>query len=434
MMAKVLRFSCEMMLLGILGLLLVRGLVFSWHRVEGPSMLPHYWGGGLQRRCPECGWLIRIASPPGRKKPFWAQCPLCSLAPVAFDQARFTQGELLLLPRLGHPGDKLRLWQPVLLHHPQQAARVLLKRIAGLPGQRVSLLRGNLVIDGQVAPKPARLWRQLLVLVHDSRYQHNAHWASGWKTDSPCWRLTSQAFYFQAPQRPGDRVSGSPPDGSIQWIGYQRRSGPLPHRSSGQPVPIVDTLGENQTLPRRRESLHLVNELWLECQLRWSSPGTLLLELEVPAGKAQLQLEAQEQKAIVRLNRQPLDAFPAPEPDGRLWHLGLAWLDGHLWCQVNGRLWKRPLKAESPDSEASRPVVARIGAASGAGQLSRVRLWRDVYYLAPGGRARYDFGRVPPGHVLVLGDNSFQSEDSRTWPSPWVPMELVLGVPLRLGP
>ncbi len=434
MAARTLRFVCEAVLLGTVVLLGSRGLVLSWHRVEGPSMLPHYWGGGYQRRCPECGYRVRVALPPGEKRPTWCQCPQCGAAPLSLKQARYVPGQVLLLPRLTGGQGALQLWQPVLLRHPRQPTRVLLKRIAGLPGQQVAIRKGELHIDGRVAVKPPRLWHKLLVPVHDSRHQLSAPWASGWKTTSAAWQLSNRGFRFDVPD--SGLAASAEQNKSVQtahWIHYRRGNELLRGDSGGQTLPLDDTLGENQALPRRQETIHRVDELLLECKLTWHRPGVLLLELAGPRGVFRLQVDAAVGQALLRVGGQVVEQIPLGPSSQQVQPLGLALLDGHVWFRAGGPWKKFPLPQAGPNLIASVPVRVRIGALSGRGELSRVRLWRDVYYLGPRGTPSYEFGRVPSGHVLVLGDNSFQSDDSRTWPSPWVPVELVLGKPLRLG-
>lgn len=100
-------------------------------------------------------------------------------------------------------------------------------------------------------------------------------------------------------------------------------------------------------------------------------------------------------------------------------HVALAFgvLDGRSFLEVDGTLaaiapWPLPSDADS-EHNAIRFAVAGTGGASCA-RVTRVRLFHDVFYAAenlPGvGIKEY---RVEPGEVFLLGDNTFESTDSR---------------------
>jgi signal peptidase I len=62
--------------------------------------------------------------------------------------------------------------------------------------------------------------------------------------------------------------------------------------------------------------------------------------------------------------------------------------------------------------------------ASGAVQVSGLKVWRDTYYVNNSG-GKVDTYYVQPGHYLCMGDNSSQSSDGRMWGL--VPERLMLG-------
>lgn len=106
-----------------------------------------------------------------------------------------------------------------------------------------------------------------------------------------------------------------------------------------------------------------------------------------------------------------------PELEGRA-SVVFGYLDGRLFLEVDGALVGVVPQAlpASPDAEADNGV--RLGLAARGEALARVRrlrLFHDVYYHAENqpwvGLKEY---RIEPNEVFLLGDNTFDSVDSRT--------------------
>jgi signal peptidase I len=113
----------------------------------------------------------------------------------------------------------------------------------------------------------------------------------------------------------------------------------------------------------------------------------------------------------------------------------IVWVDGKLVFGAQGVAYEAPASS-GPTANDLEP--ARIGARNADVQVRGLKLWRDVYYTAAkSGRpsdpdvANVDFADpaawgplntlpvstyyVQPGHYFVLGDNSPECADSRSW-------------------
>lgn len=79
-----------------------------------------------------CVWLARVAS--------WSMYPTLRPGAVVFGVAI--------------PPDQLRRGDVVVLHRPQTPERWLVKRIIGLPGERVVVTEANVIVNGIVIDEP----------------------------------------------------------------------------------------------------------------------------------------------------------------------------------------------------------------------------------------------------------------------------------------
>jgi signal peptidase I len=57
--------------------------------------------------------------------------------------------------------------------------------------------------------------------------------------------------------------------------------------------------------------------------------------------------------------------------------------------------------------------------------ISKVQLWRDIYYTTGDPQSKVETYYVQPGHYFCMGDNSSASADGRSWGL--VPERLMLG-------
>jgi signal peptidase I len=140
-----------------------------------------------------------------------------------------------------------------------------------------------------------------------------------------------------------------------------------------------------------------------------------------------LALEWQENGDVVFLvgdhRIEPTVHAEIPSAGDRRFSLAYGYLDGRLFLEIDGqivfcRAYDLP---EEPDREPALPGpevhnLLHLAVAGGSLRIHRLRVFHDVYYKS----MRAPFAPMPPpvelqpGELFLLGDNTFDSRDSRT--------------------
>ncbi|MCL4193158.1 MAG: hypothetical protein KJZ87_15585 [Thermoguttaceae bacterium] len=395
----------------------IEGL-FSSYRVTSGSMAEALRGPHFDVTCRECGFRFACGSDikPLRRR---AVCPNCAAENDLAGRPVAPGDRMLVLKSVftfGWP----RRWQVVAFRDPQQATRLLVKRVVGLPGETVWILDGDVYVDGRIARKSLAQQRALAVLVHDARF------GSRWKAEG---RWTQQRGVFRhtaAPEECG---------GDVDWLVYRHQ-----RRALGELVesPVLNELGYNQ-FDQRSEMLAAVADLMLSMRIaNASGPGDLLIRAENGQSRFEVRLTPAERRYVVRENDQKIASGVCPDPAASKQGLKveLSLFDRQFLLALDGSTTTvRPLVTAKRGQPGSRPFA--IGASGLEVTLRDVRVYRDAYYLCPVGeghlQARERTTPLGPNEYYVLGDNSAVSIDSRNWAGdPSISGDLIQGRPIIL--
>lgn len=478
-----LRWLIETALLAAIALLatetwLVRGLVEPLI-VSSGSMAPALVGPHLRAICRDCRAPFEVGI--DRELPTRIVCPLCD----AIDDEPSTwsrqSGDRLGVLRAALWLRRPQRWEAIAFRGAQSTQEVFVKRIVGLPGEQVQIRDGDVYINGTLARKTLAEQRQLAIVVHDERFRPTSQstlpprWRpeaerSGWERVGDTWRHQG-AVPVSAPEAASDRPRGAPSgsptggattgppptattDADIDWLAYSHWRRNAGASQSAVLAPIDDHLPYNQARPRLLESVQEVGDLLLECRLRLGSSGQLVLR--ATAERAQFDVTIDLATHTLALHHDGREVARGALPEGAVEQTSLvefSLIDRQVVLAWQGREVLPPYAYElsgpspasssdssgSPDSadldDASRGPLLAIGSRGAAVEIESLRVLRDTYYLRPRGPAGPSWGcdnavMLGPDEYFVLGDNSFVSDDSRTWASgPAVRGEQFLGRP-----
>ncbi|MEQ8787943.1 MAG: S26 family signal peptidase [Pirellulaceae bacterium] len=418
-----------------LGLLLLVGRLVVYRgmlrpvRVSSGSMAETLIGAHYRVVCDECGLAFacdRDQPPRGMT----AVCPNCGFGGIALEAEQRQQGQRVLIDQLATL-THLRRWEVVAYNDPHLPRQMTVKRVVGLPGEEIAIRAGDLYVDGRIARKNLRQQQDLAVLVHDNdfRPRQNPPLPDRWQADASNsrWRAHDGGFTFSgegesAGESAGEDSSQSGEASTLDWLTYRHWRCVLTPLPRTEEAPIRDNYGYNQGVAR---ALHITPDLMLVCQLRLAGEGELVVRCDNGRDALQAVIQpAAGRVALLREGRQVAQAeWPAAQA-GKSVELVFSMFDRQVILAVDQRvLLTHPLSAlpeasDKPLTPTSRPFA--FGAQDVRASVEHLRIYRDLYYLAPRGLdvPWETERRLADDEVFVLGDNVPISRDSRALDRP----------------
>jgi len=441
--------NIESLVVAVILALIIRTFVVEAFIIPTGSMASTLYGNHLEVKCPNCGYTYAFGFNAGAPvSPQRVRCPNCGenpgvrpYVPGRTSKPRHSGGDKILVNKIPYLLDGPSRWDPFVFVNPNASRNdnppktTYIKRLVGMPGETLEILRGDIVVDGKIQRKTESAQTSLWMPVYDINYV--------WKKDS-AWALPTAGWSLD-----GKRLVAACPEGDLAWVRYKGRIGDRPDEAGI----IHDTYGYDHDLRvwvddgvKRGAGLNVVTDLRLAFDLQGT--GTGRLELSLPfeddeAGhddRAVLDLAAGT-AAIVRDGKTLTSADLPTLVDGKKHHIVFHRLDYLLVLAIDGR---EPVEYSVwDDAEYHRRVETgevlggwrrsgiRIGAAGVNLELTDLKIDRDVYYTyAPQGRPpkHYYARQIPKGYYFAMGDNSPESYDSRYWAGKsFVPRDHLIG-------
>lgn len=220
--------------------ILVRGFLVEGYLISTGSMAPHLYGEHKRAVCPSCGAEFAVGTEfddsAGAAGSDRATCPNCLYDEIALDTRPIERGDHLLVWKNAFVWREPRRWEVVVFQNPNKPRETFIKRVAGLPGETIQIVDGNLFVNGALARKPWARQRPSLFPVHDTRFvPEDRDWAPRWtpRDNRGEWTLER------------DRIAAQPDDADEwTWIDYRhtRRHGGTHETSVALAEPLSEDL------------------------------------------------------------------------------------------------------------------------------------------------------------------------------------------------
>jgi signal peptidase I len=419
--------------------LVVRTAMLEPFGVPTGSMAPALLGNHRTVNCPRCDAPVTVGEPGPDARPIRfdaCRCTNCG-EPVDLSDAREIPGDRLLVDKLVYQARDPRRWEVAVFRCPADLSKPYVKRVVGLPGERVTLRDGDVYADGHLRRKSLRQLREIWVPVFSIDHAPEGGWHERFRVTPP-----------DGPERPADATVLSDnvltlTDTAVTYLNW--------NLDTGRDEPVGDFLEYNGHPPARRQFARSATAPWGEP----AHDLAVSFDLEVVAGsgvfacrltdgtdsvRADIPVGGQRSGEILVVQREGetggsgLDHFTLTE--GTTHRVEFAFVDRRASLAIDGRELVAPLDLPDTSDRGGKRQTARpvqFGVDGATVRVKHFTIRRDVHYTTAG----VTEWQLAAGEYFVLGDNTASSFDSRAWdvegvPTPGVPRGAFLGKPFLI--
>ncbi|MEM8943907.1 MAG: S26 family signal peptidase [Planctomycetota bacterium] len=373
--------------------------------VSGSSMAPAFLGSHVAPNCPECEHCFSVGAEFAVE---WdaVTCPGCSKTEISLEGLKLRWGDRLWVDRFTLQRRAPRRWEAVVARNPRNAATLCVKRVVGLPGERVDLDDGDVRVDGRVLIKSIKDQRAVRQLVHRETSANRR-----WQPDQENrWQPHGDGWHHA-----GNNQS------TTGWLRYRHPKN----------EPVTDDVPHNAGITRR---LNKIDEFALALDVQIRDTGTIQFALDDGAVAATIRVSMPDGRVeLIRDEQSVAVCNLAPDLARRLAggvvSIELCNFDGQLLFLIDDDVVLRTEWVGQAAIGSGQPVA--IGIQGLDATLSHLTLYRDLFHNGhPVGSAGpiSRCWQLGAGEYFLLGDNAPISVDSRLWGP--VPAGLIVGRPL----
>lgn len=224
--------------------LMFRTFAAEGYMISTGSMAPSLLGYHKRVTCPTCGITFPFGTSydtdeepeasPVLATRSRAVCPNCGQPGIDVTDVPRNHGDQLLVNKQAYLTQAPQRWDIVVFRNPARPTEAYVKRVVGLPGERIQIVAGDVFVDGRIARKNYDEQLATRILVHDHDFQpqgdtaYEPHWipapleaSSNSRTSPPAWISRASAFELKSAE------TRRPDKAPVAWVEYHHwiRSG-----------------------------------------------------------------------------------------------------------------------------------------------------------------------------------------------------------------
>ena len=192
-----LRSAIDLALGFVIAVILLRTFILEGYLISTGSMAPGLLGFHRRIACPSCRYDFAfgvafddsvdetspvITEPDGSRR--YATCPNCGQINIDVSGVPNSHGDQLLVQKHVYDFRQPRRWEVVVFRNPASPGEAYVKRVAGLPGDRIQIINGDVFINGQLARKNFLQQLAMRIPVRNIHYlADDEDWQLSWELD-----------------------------------------------------------------------------------------------------------------------------------------------------------------------------------------------------------------------------------------------------------
>ena len=148
------RLSDSLVCLAVI-VIVFRAFALEGYIVSSGSMAPGLLGYHKRVVCPTCrfpfAFGVSYDKPAASRQT--ATCPNCGQSSIQIGDVPRNEGDQLLIHKNAFQFRRARRWEIVVFRNLRQPRQAFVKRVLGLPGERIQLIDGDFYINGRLQRK-----------------------------------------------------------------------------------------------------------------------------------------------------------------------------------------------------------------------------------------------------------------------------------------